>query len=93
MRTYNDKNKIKYKMELYFRRNKKDLLAKPTKSKARLKYEHKCPNCGKEFISNRITAVYCTDKCRVYAFKKKKKKAMSEASIKKIKRTKNHRSV
>ena len=76
-------------MELYFRRNKKDLLARTTKSKARLKYEHKCPNCSKEFISNRITAIYCSDKCRIYSFKKRKANEGKKASIRKIKRYNN----
>lgn len=63
-------------LKTYFLRNKKELIVRPTKSKARLIYEHKCPNCSNDFISNRLRAIYCSDNCRIIFFRKKK--AMTE---------------
>ncbi len=60
------------KIKTYLQRNGKDLYIKLTKSKGRMKYEHKCNHCCNDFISNRLTAKYCSDNCRIYAYKKRK---------------------
>jgi len=31
----------------------------------------KCKFCGNEFEPERITAMYCSDKCRVYSYRNK----------------------
>jgi hypothetical protein len=61
------------KTETYFERNSKKLKVRLTTKKARLKYERKCLYCLSDFISNRKTALFCCDNCRVYYHKKKKK--------------------
>jgi uncharacterized OB-fold protein len=61
------------KLKTYIRRNKKDLIVRPTKGKGRLIYEHTCNNCGKDFISNRRTAKYCSNSCRISWYKKNAK--------------------
>lgn len=72
--------------KVYIRKSGKDLYPRMTKSKARLKYEHKCEHCSKEFISNRITAKYCSDNCRVYAFNKRKQNKEKMNAFRRIKR-------
>lgn len=57
----------------YIKRNSKELFIKQTKSKARLIYEHKCKNCQCDFISNRKTAVYCSNACKVSFYRNRDK--------------------
>jgi hypothetical protein len=61
------------KGKAYLKRNQKELFIKATKSKARLIYEHKCKHCNCDFISNRKTAVYCSDSCKVSFYRKRDK--------------------
>lgn len=53
------------KQGAYIIKNGKKMFVKPTKSNAKLKYEHECGWCGKTFISNRKTAKFCSNSCRV----------------------------
>lgn len=43
--------------------------------KGRVKYHKKCLYCGVKFISNRETAIYCSDKCKM-AYHRKFKEAL-----------------
>lgn len=61
------------KTETYITRNKKELYVKLTEKKGRLKYERVCLHCSRDFISNRSTALYCSDDCRVKEYRRKKK--------------------
>jgi len=61
------------KTKTYITRNKKELYVKLTKTKGRLKYERICLCCSRDFISNRSTALYCSDYCKLKEYKRKKK--------------------
>ena len=50
------------------RLNKKNYVVRLCKS-GRVQHTHICLACKKEFISNRTTAKYCSDKCKVYYFR------------------------
>lgn len=70
----------------YIKRNGKDLYVKLTKGNARLIYERVCGNCGRDFISNKTTAWYCSDSCRVMGYRKKKKLEKELAALEGIKK-------
>lgn len=67
-------------VKTYIKRNGKNLVIRLTKSKGRLIYEHICFHCGLDFISNRITAIYCSDKCKKAEYREKKKKSKETIS-------------
>ena len=74
------------KVKTYIQRNGKDLVVKLTKGKGRLIYQHLCRQCSTEFISNRSTAIYCSDGCRKKQFDEVKRKRSKEVAVIRVKK-------
>jgi len=68
------------------RRNKETLIVRETKSlKETLHHAKTCECCEKRFISTRVTAKYCSEKCRVkYARLAKQRILEEEKQIKEL---------
>lgn len=54
------------------------IVLKTTKSNAKLQYRHECLYCGQTFLSNRKTAKYCGDYCRIMNFRYKQRASKQE---------------
>jgi len=63
--------------EITVRRSKKDMVLRiPKKSnlnKANLSHEKECEFCGTPFLTNRTTARFCSDNCRIANWRKEMK--------------------
>ena len=65
---------IHFKIMAIIRRNNKDYFIKETKGKhTKVRFSHTCEWCGREFLSNRTTAKYCSDSCKVSAYNQRKR--------------------
>ncbi len=54
------------------RRHQKDCLVKVAPKKTKAKNHHVCLECNEDFLSSRITAKYCSEACKMKAYRQRR---------------------